>query len=229
MFRWSDRIDPREYAKLAEEQAVMRCRVQERVDPGKQWIMGVDLGQTNDQSCYVLGERTEGDFDGPLEIKDIWLWPRGTDYCQVVDDCLNVNPHFVVPDFCGVGRPVLNMFQRRARELGYKGKLRPVHTLPSNASTKTVIEKGQTFFRVPKVEMVTAIQAMWPRLRFPDIPESQMLKTQLQNYRKIKQTHRSSQFGNKPGAGMHDDLVSALGLLCWFCLHFGSRRLAIFT
>src|SRR5476651_1156240 len=95
------------------------------------FFIGLDLGQTQDNTALAILERTEKTFeivypDKPARIEKKWnfgcrdlkRWPLGTSYPAIVDDVAELvkkpplgNAHLVI-DGTGVGRPVTDMFAK---------------------------------------------------------------------------------------------------------------------
>lgn len=200
--------------------------------------MGLDLGQsTNPASAAVLDkiDREPPGLMGPpnpnfrprLDCVSLKIWPLGTDYQDIVDDAINLPCHFMVVDFGGVGRPVVDMLRRQAQLKHYPGKIRPVQLIGSLARASRKQEARGSHWNIPKVDVVNSItqaqQQMW--LSLPDMPETQVLLNQLRDF-KMKYTKAANlQFG---ATTTNDDIVIGLGLACWYALNY-CRNAAIFV
>lgn len=192
-------------------------------------IVGLDLGQAGDHACAAVLER---DLDQPRGVhycRALRQFDLGTDYCDVVEAVMQLPWDVLVPDFCGVGRPVVDFIRREQMRVGHQGKVRPVATVASNAKARTKSEPRGVVHSMPKIELVTSLQLMQQQglLRLPDTLEAKKLIGEIGNYQLRYSAKGNQQFGNKPGAGNHDDLVSALGLACWWAQRFGGKKLAI--
>lgn len=197
-------------------------------------VMGLDLGQSTDHcAASVLLKRTiSGEFIGPPDRRIVYervrRYPNRLPYDVVVDNVL-VYPllDILVVEFNGVGRPVVDMLRRRAKELqqenpGYKApRILPVLTAPSRARMHAVEEEGGVSVTVPKIDLVSSInilvQSKTLALGFSQ--EDQNWKHLIQELRDFQMRYTKAanlQFGNAPGVGKHDDLVISLGLASWF-------------
>lgn len=235
--------------------------------------IGVDFGQSADQSAAAVLERWEGhyaaehdgkwgiwDGDGNawIKLKEQWYrkaadataaikeaklrvqddrlictsiktWTQHTDYCDVANNVLELPSDVIVPDMCGVGRPIVDLLRQRAMAVGYKGKICPVTTVGSNVTRSTMKREPRGAVHVvPKIEMVTALVILQQqkRILLPNTQEADNLIDQLGDYRMRYSEKGNQQFGNKPGK--HDDLVSALGLITWWMTRFGVRKPCIY-
>lgn len=165
-----------------------------------------------------------------LRCVSLKVWPLRTDYNRIVDDVMGIGWDVLVPDFCGVGRPVVDMLKKALNERHHGGKIRPVATVASSARVHSHLSsKGIEYTSVPKIELVTSIQVVQQnnQLVLPQCEETRNLLAQLNDYQMRYSSVGNVQFGNKPGVGKHDDLVVAVGLACWHCLNYGTRRLAV--
>lgn len=171
-------------------------------------------------------------YCGKLKCISLKRWNIGTDYNDIVNDVLSIPFDFLVPDFCGVGRPVVDMLRREHQLRRHKGKIRPVLTVSSNALARTKsTATGQLYDNVPKIEMVAAIEIAQQqgKLELPPIPETRWLLGELLDYRMRYSKAANQQFGADPHkSNAHDDLVAALGLAVWWCGKAGNRRLSVY-
>jgi hypothetical protein len=200
---------------------------------GKTWRQGTGLMPLHPSRGHCemwMREHKLLEVRGQLLCRSLRLWPTPTDYNVIVDDVTSLPYDVLVPDFCGVGRPVVDMLRKAAAEKRHKGKIYPVATVASSARAHARVDtRGHASHSVPKIELVTSIQVVQQdkRLVLPDSPETGMLLGQLADYQMRYSKAGNVQFGNVERAGKHDDLVSALGLACWFALRFGTRKLAV--
>lgn len=167
--------------------------------------------------------------NGKLCVTAIRSWLLGTDYTDVVADVVGLPFDVVVPDMGGVGRPVVDLLRKEVLRRSHRGKVRPVITT-YRGTARTKQEPRGVHHTVPKIEMVSSVLVMQQQklLALPDVDETRALLLQMSDYRQRYTDRGNVQFGNVPGAGKNDDLVSALGLLCWWTLRFGVRRLSVF-
>lgn len=199
-------------------------------------VMGLDLGQTSDKSAAAVVERTRD--DPVLRCVSLRTWPNGTSYVDVVRDVLDLPCDVYVPDACGVGRPVVDLLNSEITRrfsgvpMSKDRKVRPVITVGSDVrTTRTKVERTGLYYSVPKVELVTSLIVLQQQdlLRLPATIDAKQLIKELSEYqRRTKQETGSVQYGNKPGKGNHDDLISALALACWYSMRFGVKQLAVY-
>ena len=156
------------------------------------------------------------------------LWPLGTDYGDIIKDVLDLPADFIVVDFGGVGRPVVDEMRRTATARKYAGKIRPVQLISSSARASRKQEARGAHYNVPKIDVVSSIILAQQRkeLVLPAVPETDKLLSQLKTFQ-MKIT-KAANFTLSHISGAHDDLVIALGLACWYSQRAGSSKLAIF-
>lgn len=201
-------------------------------------IIGLDLGQAHDPASAAICDRRDvepPEFIGPPDpnfkprviCRALREWPLGTDYTDIIEDVLGIPATVFCVDFGGVGRPVVDMLRKRAQQIGYKGRIKPIQTIGSNARAMQKHEARGTHWNVPKVDLVTSIILCQQdgSLRLPATAEVRKLLEQLRNFRMTFTKAANLQFGNAPGG--HDDLISALGMCCWWCRRFGSMKPAL--
>ncbi len=168
----------------------------------------------------AMGPRT-------LLCSTLRLWPLETDYNAICTDVCAQRWDVLVPDFSGVGRPVVDILNKERARVGHKGHVSPVATVASSARGHAGYEtRGIVYHTVPKIELVSSLVVVQQdkRLALPAVPETKLLLDQLDDYRMRYSKRGVEQFGNVGGVGKHDDLVSALALACWHAIHFGARR-----
>ena len=176
--------------------------------------------------------------DFPIAVKRVQEWPLGTDYFDVVEDVLVASPNLLVPDFCGVGRPVYNIIRRRAGELQFKGRIIPVQTVTSAMSrSRSKMERGvkgsrTLFHQVPKRELITSVVVLEESARLillENDPMTEKMMNQLGTFKMTtsKGSRPTQQYAAAQGAA--DDLVVALALSLFAAMMFGRRKMAILT
>lgn len=196
-------------------------------------ILGVDLGQAGDYAAAasVRLRTATPDFVGPpypkLRCVALRRWPLGTDYCEIVADVLDLRADVTVVDFTGVGRPVVDILRKEAGRRNFRGRIRPVSIVASNARGRMKHEERGSHWIVPKVDLISSI-ALWQQKRLlalPAVPETKLLIHEMSEFRMRYTKAANMQFGAAPGA--HDDLVIAFGLACWWASRFGTRTLQV--
>jgi len=114
-------------------------------------------------------------------------------------------------DAGGVGRAVLDQVRDKLRA---EPRAPRVHLWPVTATAGNRITRNGPFIGVPKHELVnrTVVAFQDGRLKIGDIPNAELLKTELAEYRMKLTTTGHAQF---EGAGRNDDLVFAAMLGAW--------------
>lgn len=198
-------------------------------------VAGVDLGQACDHAAISILKRTtyKGHFCGPPDPSSRLVycrrWPNDTDYMDLAEELVSLNPNVMVLEFNGVGRPVVDIVRSVAQRRGYVGKIRPVITAASNARMEEHREARGSYMTVPKKDIVSAIRIMGKArlLVTPSpkrMPELKHLDEELRVFQMRYSQAGNMQFGNQPGAGLHDDLVISLGLACWWMLRCSGQN-----
>lgn len=187
------------------------------------YLLGLDLGQSNDYSAWVVTERMAYGSDPPSYTAPYIERTRNLPYPAIVDhtatliDSLNAQGAGrvdLVIDFTGVGRPVADMFDEK--DLKLTGKLQLITI--TGADTVTKGERGDK--RVPKRDLAAAVQVVLQSDRLhiaKGLPMASTLVAELLNFKvKISLSgHDSYGAGADWREGNHDDLVLALALGVW--------------
>ncbi|HUH08761.1 MAG TPA: hypothetical protein VML96_13255, partial [Egibacteraceae bacterium] len=194
--------------------------------PPSRFVVGLDLGQAQDFSAVAVVERAAA-LKLPLEVAPnkrlAWRWsfdvrhlerlPLGTSY---VDQVRHVRQLLLtaplrgarlVLDQTGVGRPVADLF----RAAGLRPELVTI-TGGSEASEPTPGEH-----RVPKVELISRLQALLHEGRFrvaEQLPQARLLLDELKNFEISYTAHGAMTFSAR--SGRHDDLVLAAAIAVWY-------------
>lgn len=180
------------------------------------YFIGFDPGQGVDPSSVCIVEKQPAREGEPiLRMRGLKRYPLRTPYPDIVASLrglcrrepLRGNYELVV-DYTGVGRAVVDMLRR--------ADLRVV-PVTITGGVKVIYEDGD--YRVPKRELVGQLDA---RIQNRTIvitkrhPEAQELVNELLHFdRKVdpKTAHDSYACWRE---GVHDDLVLAAGLACWY-------------
>jgi len=193
------------------------------------FIAGLDLGQAADYTALAILEKMEPKKDlsfrvgEPLHLPKEKPWYHLGDLMRVrqipyptvverVRDSMNREPFqghvTLVIDNTGCGRPVFDMFARGAR-----CPIVPVTITGGNQMTQ---EHGE--YRVPKVDLVGAVQAVGGtgRLKYsPSLPFADILDREILSFR-VKITDAAHASYGCWREGEHDDLVLAVALALWY-------------
>jgi len=188
------------------------------------YIMGLDLGQVNDYSALAILQRVfPHTCETPVfpdearrgqsyyQLRYLQRYPLRTSYPDIVNDVINkqieLKKAWIVIDFTGVGRPVLDMFQKRdtlAHGISITGGDR-AHRVPGG-------------FAVPKRDLVACLVGLLQQQRLK-IPGSLNIKhvliKELQNFKiKVSSTGHDSYEAWRESD--HDDLVLAVAMAAFF-------------
>ena len=155
-----------------------------------QFFIGLDLGQTQDNTALAIIEQTEMPVtENPEErlrqyaVRHLQRWTLGTGYPRILADVAALFRKAALPrakfiiDNTGVGRAIVDMF--------LKAKL-PAHIVSVTIAggDKAHVDKG--IWYVPKKEMVGAVQMLLQthRLRIAEgLPEAGTLTRELLAFR----------------------------------------------
>lgn len=172
------------------------------------YIVGVDLGQSNDYTAIIVLRR-------PGEDGVYWVdrqeRTRGISYVEIVDRVKAIISKLpgaiLVVDQTGVGAPVVDMFQ--------KANLYPVGVL-IHGGARVTYENGTC--HVPKRDLVYVVQVLLQnrQLKVAMGPLREILVRELLNF-KIKidaETAHDSYSAWREGD--HDDLVLSVALAAWW-------------
>jgi hypothetical protein len=212
------------------------------------YLIGLDLGQAQDYSAWIVAEHTRPPSEEPrYDVRHIDRI-RGARYPAIVDHTTALVaalrepvafverhvPHergyltkeqhplrpsvHLVVDYTGVGRPVADML--------LAAELDCTLTLVTITGGDAVTRGDSGEVRVPKRDLASTVQVLLQseRLRIGEqLPHAKTLTDELVNFKvKISLTgHDSYGAGEDWRQGNHDDLVLALALPCWY----GENRL----
>ena len=187
------------------------------------FILGLDLGQTNDFSALIVAEQIMPEPSTPpadrrprYDVRHIERFPLGTPYPTIVDATVETleRPELgdnvsLIIDGTGVGRAPVDMFRDRI------GKRAHPVTITSGDAV-SVSDDG--YIRVPKRDLVGVVQVLLQskRLRFAQgLQLVSLLTKELTNFHvKIDLDTAHDSYGAWR-SGQHDDMVLALALAVW--------------
>lgn len=187
------------------------------------FFIGLDLGQASDYTAIAVVERKESLYEAKPDeyhIRHLERPKLGTPYPAIVErvrDLMQsgqlINQVALVVDKTGVGAPVVDMFR--------KARLRPVAVTITGGNS--VGSDGDGDYHVPKRDLVTTLQVLFQSGRLKvaaNLPEARTLVEELLNFKvkiNIQTAHDTYEAWRE---GVHDDLVLAAALACWY----GERR-----
>lgn len=188
------------------------------INPGKCFVVGLDLGQAQDFTALVVMEKpaTEDDVKPVLQIRYIERFILGTPYPTIAKKVkffmtrpeLKENSRLIV-DATGVGKAVVDLL----RVEGLSG------LIPVTITGGEVVTKDDSGYKVPKRELVGILQVLLQTDRLfidANLRLSQELLNELLNF-KVKIDPKTAH--DSYGAwreGTHDDLVLATALAAWY-------------
>ena len=197
---------------------------------GRDFIVGVDLGQARDYTAIAVLERFE-ELTGKAE-KGRWARrvryemphlerpPLGTSYPAIIERLKDLIARLpahkrlkILVDQTGCGRPVIDLMREAKLEV-----------IPITITFGGSVNGGPFFgYHVPKRQLVSnlAIFLQADRLKIaPSLPEAPAMIEELQNFR-IKFTKAGNDTYEHWRESDHDDLVLAAAMAAWY----GEKRL----
>lgn len=197
-------------------------RFKERV----RFFMGLDLGQSHDPTAICVIKRTQFQelyghpkYPETRTVRELFQCgylerlPLGTTYPRVVSHVANLLQRPIWKDRIdlsidgtGVGRPVVDMFD--------------VAKIPFTAVTitggDTEVSVAHNDYRVPKIKLVSGIQALLHAGTLQiqkELADAETLVRELQDFRVAFSDAGRMTFNAREGK--HDDLVLALAIAVW--------------
>jgi hypothetical protein len=186
------------------------------------FIVGVDLGKTQDYTAISIVERQEVPVPTPkphterhYHLRYLHRPPLGTPYPAIVDQVIGLldappldRGVALVVDKTGVGGAVVDMFTAA----GVKPRAITI-TSGNEANTEDPYN-----LKVPKKELASTLVALYQGRRLKtakDLPLAQTLLTELVNFKvkiHLNTGHDSYEAWRE---NIHDDLVLSVALACW--------------
>lgn len=207
-----------------------------------QLIIGVDVGQRVDYTAIILVELTyvpENEQEYLfINVRSVERFSLGTTYSTVRDTLLaafqnwerhvsrenrsNEHRPYIVLDATGVGAGLYDLLEEKVREVrSLEHRLVRV-TITGGESEARV---GSSEIHLPKVKMVSSLIAaiQSSRMAFPDTPLANELRDEILNYDLSSRGTGTPELGALK-SGTHDDLVTALGLACFYARRRFNRQ-----
>ncbi len=197
---------------------------------GRDFIIGVDLGQARDYTAIAVLERFE-ELTGEAangqwlkqvryEMPHLERQPLGTSYPDIIERLKELIARLpdherlkIVVDRTGPGRPVVDLMRKE------KLSVIPVTITAGSSGTGSVFSG----YNVPKRELVSNLAIIFQagRLKISrKLPEAAQLVEELQKF-KIKITLAGNDTYEAWRDSDHDDFVIATAMACWY----GERKL----
>jgi hypothetical protein len=209
---------------------------------GQCYFLGLDLGQANDYTALAIAEqqpRGSGQYEpdsngvvvGPhgmrpmlrettvshYDIRHLERAALGTSYPRIVERVRELvsQPPLqgqvtVVADGTGVGAPVVDLL--------LDADLSGTELVPVIITGGQHVTWERGYARCPKQTLIATLQVLLQSQRLkvaPALPEAQTLVRELLNFR-VKITVAAHETYEAWREGVHDDLVLATALACWY-------------
>ena len=202
------------------------------------FLVGLDLGQSQDYTALVVAERVQvptgerSRYDGtPIclkhyHVRHIQRFALGTAYPVIVEQVAGmlrqgplVGRYRLVVDATGVGAPVVDLFRQ--------GGMSPTGVTITGGNTPT--HEGANWL-VPKRDLVSTMQVLLQSRRLmvaEELPEAPLLVKELLDFQ-VKITMAAHDIYGAWREGQHDDLVLATALAVWFGERMGDGPRVLF-
>jgi len=197
----------------------------------KEYIIGADLGRDTDPTAILIGKliqtptsmtkaRTGGLYhedaiERRLSIVYSEQIPLRTPYTEIARRLVDLAKHkqFIgnnqmIMDATGVGTPVVDIIR--------ESKVIPWGVKITAGEYETTRQDG--FVNVPKVKLVDSVIALLHtgRLSFANgLEHAELIQKQLAEFEMKRKANGSVKYENRLDV-IHDDMVIALGLICWY-------------
>lgn len=204
----------------------------------RQYLIGLDLGQAADYSALVVVRQTSlTKYIDPVRLflcNHVVRHPLGTPYTTIVDDVVRlmqrpelqlqkpnwrgrirtVGPTLIV-DATGVGRAVVNMFERAIKPM--QDTCPGLEGITIHGGRNSGRSEDGNGWNVSKLDLIASVQACLGegRLRIVrSLQHADLLRKEFQDYRvKLSAVGHESYDAR---SGQHDDLVLALAMCIWY-------------
>jgi len=185
-----------------------------------EYILGLDLGQARDFTALTVIQKSDNTEETKAyDLISLKRYPLGTSYPKIVENVNEImnreelkEKSSLVADATGVGRPVIDLLKTK--------DLRPVGITITGGTEVSVDSNG--YYKVPKKDLISQLLILLETERLKIIPTldlAQTLITEILNF-KVKITESAHDTYESGREGIHDDLVLAAALACWY----GERR-----
>lgn len=194
------------------------------------WIIGEDLGQSNDFTSLSVTEWTS---DPRLfNIRGLQRFPLGTPYPVIVDRTIEIweglgSPSLVI-DATGVGRAVLDLYyDRGVTPIAVTITGGDIAKSRAQVAEETKKKEGMIYspslrerltWNVPKRDLVSAMNVAFQQKQVKisgNLPDAKTLIDEMMNFR-MKFTAAGHDTYEAWREGIHDDLVLAVALPIWW-------------
>lgn len=200
------------------------CTGEEEDLPGINYIIGLDLGQSQDYSAIAIIEKMPGNVYHVVKLERV----RGVPYPQIVTRTKAIVQQLgrgstLVVDGTGVGAPIVDLLNQAG--------LKPVTIHIHGGDKVTQDESEQAAGRAkgwvmgasrrwgcPKKDLVATLQVLLQnkRLKIAAGPLSDILATEMLDFRVKINAETAHESYAAWREAEHDDLVLAVALACWW-------------
>ncbi len=176
----------------------------------KHYLIGVDIGQSQDHTAIVIAEK----IDESLNVGEIIRIELGTSYPKQVEMIKQVVQSIeeqnatkkLLIDATGVGTSVCDLLK----------SLQPVKVIIHGGHEE---RKEGSKYHVPKKDLVSSAQLALQNGELkihPKLPLAGILRKELEAFRAFTNARGHESYANNPRENPHDDLVLATALICWW-------------
>jgi hypothetical protein len=159
----------------------------------------------------------------PLFVRYLERFELGTKYTEVVERIRELigtpplldKPAVLLVDKTGVGAGVVDHFEHQ----GITPTSITIHGGADVAPDQTAVDQGRSGLKVPKRDLVGAVQVLLQNGRLKiakELPEAETLRKELLNFRVKIDPRTAHDSYSHWREGDHDDLVLATAMACWF-------------
>ncbi len=204
--------------------------------PRMEWLIGVDLGQSQDYTAIVAAERrpVAGQQECLYDMAHVERLPLGTSYVDVVPRVRAIETRLrglqgdrdLEQDGRAVGRApaIALVVDQTGVGAAVTDALRAAGLNPECVTITggDAVHRGGGRYRVPKRELVGALRVVLEdrRIRIaPSSAEAAVLKGELRNFKakiKLSTGHDTYGAGEEWREAAHDDLVLAAAMVAWY-------------
>jgi len=179
------------------------------------FIFGLDLGQKRDFTALAIIERViSEEGERKYHLRHLERFKLGTTYPVIIRKIIDLllreelkQGAYLVIDSTGVGLPVVDLLRQEG--------LNPIDI---TITAGTEVNQDDNGYRVPKRDLVTNLQVLFESdmLKIAEeLPDAKTLVEELMNF-KVKLSKAGHDSYEAWREGVHDDLVLAVALACWY-------------
>lgn len=180
------------------------------------YLLSVDLGQAADYTALCIDEIPPdmSKRERLHHVRHLERFPLGTPYPKQVTRIVELYKRLpsctLIVDMTGVGRPIVDMLRQQG--------LTPV-AITITGGDSVGVDKKSREYRVPKRELVSAVQVLLQskRLKIADkLPDAETLRDEMQAFKVEISKSGHDSYSNDWRENPHDDLVLAVAMAAWY-------------